>query len=91
MAKKKTAKLIPFPKSVEVHPVAPLVVEAAPPPVVEELQTSAPILYAFKTRVRCPKCSDLNTIRRGDNGDTQYRLCRRPSCNHKFSVKGEPI
>jgi len=89
MAKKKT-KVIPFPPPVAELPPVRSVLEASPAPV-EEVQTSAPILYAFKTRVRCPKCSDLNTIRRGDNGDTQYRICRRPSCNHKFSVKGERI
>lgn len=48
-------------------------------------------VYAFPTKSRCPKCNTLNTLRRGDNGATQYRECASSLCRHKYSVIGVKV
>jgi len=49
-------------------------------------------VYAFPSKVRCPRgCGETRARIYGTTGDTQYRECMRPTCRHRFTVKGEVV
>lgn len=50
-----------------------------------------PVVYAFPTKARCPRCGSVDTRRRAEHGNTQYRECKAPICAKKFAVKGEAL
>lgn len=82
MAKKKTIK--PG-DSVEGGVAVPTPAGEATPQILDQ-----PV-YSFPTKSRCPRCGSLDTGRRSEHGDTQYRVCRVTVCRKNFAVKGTPL
>jgi len=56
-----------------------------------DAETDDEVVYSFPTRVRCPRCHGVNTVRGGQRGQVQYRNCRTPVCRHTFKVIGRRI
>lgn len=46
-----------------------------------------PVVYSFRSPVRCPVCKTLDTRATGTHGRVQQRVCVR---GHRFQQIGEP-
>lgn len=46
-------------------------------------------VYDFSHGRRCPRCQTTDTHCRSTQGGTQYRLCLRAVCKHKYAVVGK--
>lgn len=66
----------------------PEVAAPTPPPAPSEKIAVAEKSYIFPPFPPCPKCKRHASTRRGQYGDTQYRVCAAPICRYRFSVKG---
>lgn len=58
--------------------------EAAPPP-------PAQPVYKFWNKSKCPRCGVMDTEAYATNGPVQSRICRVPTCRHKYRVTGEIV
>lgn len=49
--------------------------------------------WAFPTRVRCPRCGSLHTLRVSSSceGAVQHRRCQAPVCRYSFKIHGELV